>query len=297
MPIVTDTSGDLEKAIDAIADSYEGPEAINNLESSALPNKRAVIQAFNHIKPAIYLGFYSLRPLSRHNLRYSLSEHIYPAYEHLCAQINRAVTYELRAQRGVERPSNFAHTATVHLFDSLPKLRTQLDEDAAAAYEHDPAARSIEEIVFSYPTLEALTAHRVAHVLYQQGVPMIPRIIAEYAHSKTGIDINPGATIGRRFFIDHGTGVVIGETTEIGDDVKIYQGVTLGALSTSRTERDSDGNALKRHPTIEDRVTIYSGATILGGETVIGANSVIGGNVWLIKSLPPGSKVFGRARE
>src|SRR5690606_13671528 len=139
--------------------------------------------------------------------------------------------------------------------------------------------RSIEEVVFSYPVMEAITAHRIAHELYLKGVPIIPRIIAEYAHARTGIDINPGARIGRRFFIDHGTGVVIGETSIIGDDVKLYQGVTLGALSTRRSLCDTSGKLVKRHPTIEDRVTLYAGATILGGETVIGADSVIGGNV------------------
>jgi serine O-acetyltransferase len=161
-----------------------------------------------------------------------------------------------------------------------------------AAYEGDPAAKNVEEIVFSYPSLEAIVAYRIANRLYRAGVPMIPRIITEHAHSRTGVDINPGATIGERFFIDHGTGVVIGETTVIGNDVKIYQGVTLGALSVAN--RDEGG---KRHPTLEDDVTIYAGATILGGQTVIGKGSVIGGNVWLTKSVPAGSRVFGKARE
>jgi serine O-acetyltransferase len=154
----------------------------------------------------------------------------------------------------------------------------------------------VEEIVFSYPSIEAITAHRIAKVLYDAGVPMIPRIIAECAHQQTGIDINPGASIGRSFFIDHGTGVVIGETSTIGDRVKIYQGVTLGALSASRANLEANPGK-PRHPTIEDDVTIYSGATILGGDTVIGKGSVIGGNVWLVKSVPPGSKIFGRPRE
>jgi serine O-acetyltransferase len=165
-----------------------------------------------------------------------------------------------------------------------------------AAFHHDPAARSVEEVIFSYPALVAITAHRVAHVLHKIGVPMIPRIISEYAHSRTGIDINPGAEIGRRLFIDHGTGIVIGETAQIGEDVRLYQGVTLGALSTRREYTSSDGEPVKRHPTIEDRVTIYAGATILGGETVVGAESVIGGNVWLVRSVAPGSKIFGRPR-
>lgn len=297
MPRKSDTTGDLERAIDAVARSYDAPLEINNLESAAMPNKRAVIDAFNHLKPAIFLGYYSKRSLNRCNLRYALSEHLYPAYEHLSLQIERACTYEERAGRCPGRPAGFAHDAALGLLNDLPRLREQLNEDAVAAYQNDPAARSVEEVVFSYPAMEAITAHRIAHELYKQNVPIIPRIMAEYAHSRTGIDINPGARIGRRFFIDHGTGVVVGETSILGDDVKMYQGVTLGALSTHRSVCDNSGNLVKRHPTIEDGVTLYAGATILGGETVIGAGSVIGGNVWLTRSVPPGSKIFGRAKE
>lgn len=293
----SDDPNALERAIDAVARSYEAPYEINNLESAAMPNKRSVIEAFNHLKPAIFLGYYSKRSLNRGNLRYALSEHLYPAYEHLAAQIERACTYEQSAGRCPGRPPGFAQDAALALIQDLPRLRELLNEDALAAYHNDPAARSVEEVVFSYPAMEAITAHRIAHELYRKNVPIIPRIIAEHAHGATGIDINPGARIGRRFFIDHGTGVVIGETSVIGDDVRLYQGVTLGALSTTRALCDNAGNLVKRHPTIEDRVTIYAGATILGGETVIGADSVIGGNVWLTRSVPPGSKIFGRARE
>jgi serine O-acetyltransferase len=296
MTVITNHTGELEDAIDAILESYEPNLAINNLESAALPNRRAVIEAFEHLAPIIYLGFYSLRPLSRSNLRYSLSEHVYPAYERLCEQIHRAVSYEERAGRMDAESVEFAHQAAISLFYQLPALRETLNEDAMVAYQLDPAARSVEEVVFSYPTLVAITAHRIAHVLYQGGVPMIPRILSEYAHSRTGIDINPGAKIGRRLFIDHGTGVVVGETAEIGDDVRLYQGVTLGALSSRRLSTSVDAGRQKRHPTIEDRVTVYAGATILGGETVVGADSVIGGNVWLVRSVPPGSKIFGRPR-
>jgi len=242
------------------------------------------------------MGFYSTRPLSPKNLRYSVSEHVYPAYERLCEQIHRAITYEKNHARITTDAEAFAHGAAMRLFHQIPDLREMLNEDAVTAYELDPAARSVEEVVFSYPTLEAITAHRVAHVLKQAGVPMIPRIISEYAHSRTGIDIHPAAQIGRRLFVDHGTGVVVGETAKIGNDVKLYQGVTLGALSTKRDAGNAPGEVQKRHPTIEDGVTIYSGATILGGETVIGAGSIVGGNVWLVKSVPPGSKIFGRPR-
>jgi serine O-acetyltransferase len=290
-------SRDLELAIDAVASSYDGPEDINNLESAALPNKRATIEAFNHLKPAVFLGFFSLRSLDRQNLRHSLSEHLYPAYEILVEQIDRAVTYEERMGLRPPREEGWCHKMVLALFNKLPELRLTLHSDVVAAYEGDPAAKSYEEIVFSYPAIAAITAHRIAHVLFDEGVPMLPRIISEHAHGATGIDIHPGAKIGERFFIDHGTGVVIGETAEIGRNVKVYQGVTLGALSTRRSDYQAKHLPNKRHPTIEDDVTIYSGATILGGETVIGRGSVIGGNVWVVNSVPPGTKLFGRAKE
>lgn len=283
---------ELEATIDGVVASYDGTEEINNLESAALPSKRAVIEAFLHLRPVIYMGFYSTRPLSRDNLRYSVSEHLYPAYEILVEQIARAVTYDERFHTAVHRPDGWNEEVVLRLFQRLPVVRRLLNSDVIAAFEGDPAAKSIEEVVFSYPVIHAITAHRVAHVLHQERVPMIPRILCEYAHSETGIDIHAGAEIGERFFIDHGTGVVIGETSTIGRNVKIYQGVTLGALSVKR-----EGAGEKRHPTIEDDVTIYAGATILGGDTVIGKGSVIGGNVWITNSVPPGSKIFGRARE
>jgi serine O-acetyltransferase len=173
----------------------------------------------------------------------------------------------------------------------MPQLRVLLASDIQAAYEGDPAAKSFDEIIFSYPGLFAITVYRIANQLHHQGIPLIPRIMTEYAHGKTGIDIHPGARIGESFFIDHGTGVVIGETTIIGERVRLYQGVTLGALSLGREEVDTLRNQ-KRHPTIEDDVIIYANATVLGGKTVIGARSVIGGNVWLTDSVPPDTEVF-----
>ncbi|HLV68753.1 MAG TPA: serine O-acetyltransferase EpsC [Polyangiaceae bacterium] len=286
---------ELEAAIDQVVASYDGPEEINSLDTAALPNKRAVIEAYGHLKPAIYMGFFSQRSLDRDNLRYAVSEHLYPAYEGLVEQIARALVYEERFHGRPPR-SGFAEDVVLALLRRLPEIRRTLNADIVAAFEGDPAAKSMEEIVFSYPAVEAITAYRIAHELYASGVPIVPRIISEYAHSQTGVDIHPGATIGPRFFLDHGTGVVIGETSLIGKNVKIYQGVTLGALSTRRTDL-RDPRSVKRHPTLEDDVTIYAGATILGGETVIGKGSVIGGNVWLTHSVPPGSKIFGRARE
>ena len=287
---------ELELAIDEVAESYLSPLEINNLESAALPNRRAVIEAFNLLTPVLYMGFYSTRALNKDNLRYSVSEHIYPAHEILVEQISRAVTYEERAGRiKGERHAGWSEEVVLRLLHNLPNLRRSLNADVLAAYEGDPAAKSIEEVVFSYPTIRAITAYRLAHELYLEKVPMIPRIISEYAHGESGIDLHAGASIGERLFVDHGTGVVVGETSVIGRNVKIYQGVTLGALSTRRPQRGPNGEPEKRHPTIEDNVTLYSGATILGGDTVIGEGSVIGGNVFLTRSVPPGTKIMIQA--
>jgi serine O-acetyltransferase len=284
---------ELEAAIDGVVASYTGELEIDNLESAALPNKRAVIEALEHIKSALFVGFYATHALQRDNLRQAIAEHLYAAHHLLVDQIERALTYDHWMGR-TERilPAGSGEDVVLALFKDIPELRRLVNADVRAAYAGDPAARNVEEIVFSYPSIEAIVAYRIAHRLARAGVPIIPRILTEHAHSRTGIDIHPSAQIGERFFIDHGTGVVIGETTVIGNDVKLYQGVTLGALSVSRRDDNQ-----KRHPTIEDGVTIYAGATILGGETVIGAGSIIGGNVWLTRSVPPGSKIFYRARD
>lgn len=285
----------LELAVEAVVQSYDGPEEINNLESAALPNRRAVIEGYQLLLPALYMGYYSTRPLHRGNLRYRVSESLYPAFELLVEQIRRAVTYQRRNDSGLDDGRAWSEQAVLSLFERLPELRRLLNSDAVAAYDGDPSVRQIEEVVFSMPGLRATTAHRVAHALFELGVPMIPRIIAEFAHSETGIDIHPGASIGHSFFIDHGTGLVIGETTVVGNNVKLYQGVTLGALSVSRRSAYASGLPNKRHPTLEDDVTVYSGAKILGGRTVIGRGSTIGANAWLMDSVPPGSKIMGRA--
>jgi len=283
----------LEVVIDEVVASYSGKLAIDNLESAALPNKRAVVEAMEHLKPVLFMGYYSTQTLTQDNLRQAIAEHLYAAHRILVEQIDRALTYDHWMGRSDKRlPTGCSEDVVLALLGKLPEIRRLLDGDVQAAFAGDPAAHSIEEIVFSYPAIEAITAYRIAHQLHLTGVPMIPRIITEQAHARTGIDISPGARIGERLFIDHGTGVVIGETAVIGDDVKLYQGVTLGALSVRKSEQTT-----KRHPTIEDHVTIYAGATILGGDTVVGAGSVIGGNVWLVESVSPGSRVFGRAKQ
>jgi serine O-acetyltransferase len=283
---------ELDEAIDGVFASYTGRLEIDNLESAALPNKRAITEAIDRLKHVLFMGFYSTRALTLGNLRQGLAEHMYAAHAVLVEQIERALTYEHWMGRSDRKlPAGAGEEVVLSLFRALPELRRLVNADVRAAYDGDPAAKNIEEIVFSYPSIEAIVAYRLAHRLFLAGVPMIPRIITEHAHARTGIDISPGAQIGERFFIDHGTGVVIGETSVFGNDVKLYQGVTLGALSIPNREETG-----KRHPTVEDGVTIYAGATILGGETVIGAGSVIGGNVWLTRSVPPGSRVFGHAR-
>ncbi len=279
--------------LDALVESYADDLPINSLETYALPNRRAVIEAFSHIQHLLFLGFFSTRPLERATLRLALAEHLLPARQLLTEQIRRACNWQERDKPAItRRPCTFCHETTENFLAELPELRRLLFEDVQAIYEKDPAASSIEEVVFSYPGVMAMTAHRIAHLWHKAGVPMLPRILSEYAHTRTGIDIHPAAEIGKRFFIDHGTGTVIGATSVIGENVTLYHGVTLGALSVGpHTPKDVNGSS-KRHPTIEDNVTIYAGSTILGGETVVGHDSVIGGNVWLLRSVPPNSKIY-----
>jgi len=282
----------LEEVIDAVTESYGEGRSIDSLESPALPNQRLIVDSLWHLMHVVYMGFYSTRQLSSVNLRQSIGEHLYRAFETLSGQIARAVVYG--RQKGGEPTAadlEWSEKTLVDVFGCIPDIRASLSLDVEAAFEGDPAAKSIEEIIFSYPAVHAVTVYRIAHEFYRGNVPLIPRIMTESAHGRTGIDIHPGATIGKRFFIDHGTGVVIGETTEIGDNVKIYQGVTLGALSLPRDAGGALIRESKRHPTLDDDVTIYAGATILGGDTVIGKGSTIGGNVWITESVPPGTRV------
>lgn len=287
--MATQHTGELEDVIGKVADSYAEGRLIDSLSSAQLPNKRQVIEALNHLKAAMYLGYYATGPLDPDKLRYAVSSHLYPAHEILVEQIRRAASYEGFRTTGTPNEPDWPARVTIDFLRTVPTLRTLLSKDVLAAFQGDPAANSVEEVIFSYPSIEAVTVHRIAHELYRRRVPMLPRIMSEHAHSCSGIDIHPGAEIGESFFIDHGTGVVIGETSTIGKHVKIYQGVTLGALSLERGGAANRGT--KRHPTIEDHVTIYAGATILGGDTVIGAHSVVGGNVWLVHSVEPNSRI------
>lgn len=257
-----------------------------------MPNSRKVVEALRHLVHVMYMGFYSTRTLTGSNLRHYIGEHLYEAFEILVEQVARVVVYR-RLGGGEPETQDLEwsdHAVTV-VFSKLAGVREMLHLDVEAAYHGDPAATNVEEVIFSYPAIEAITVYRIAHEFYTHEVPLIPRIMTEHAHSATGIDIHPGAVIGRSFFIDHGTGVVVGETSTIGDNVKIYQGVTLGALSIPRDRAVDEIRGSKRHPTIEEGVTIYAGATILGGDTVVGAGSIVGGNVWLTKSVAPKTRV------
>ncbi len=285
----------LESVLDALVDSYADDTPLNSLETHALPNRQAVVQAFKHLLHVLYLGYFSTRQLSQQTLRMSLAEHLLPASEILCTQISRATAWADRGQPNADRRCDeWCQEKVRHFLGELPRIRELLRGDVEAAFANDPSAESIEDVVFSYPSVFAITAYRLAHVLYNADIPMLPRILTEHAHTRTGIDINPGATIGKRFFIDHGTGVVIGNTAVIGDDVKLYQGVTLGAHSVRGDVERRRRHVVKRHPTLENGVTVYAGSTILGGDTIIGEGSLVGGNVWLTASVAPNSRVFYR---
>jgi serine O-acetyltransferase len=286
----------LREGIPAIVEhlvrSCNTEECFDHVDLEPLPSKEAVIEIVDLASRILYPGYFTRMRIDKVNLAYYFGQEATLFFEALSEQITLAMRHECRRHNMVcinceERGQEIA----LHFLNELPRLRTLLAKDIRAAHEGDPAAKSYDEIIFSYPGLFAITVYRVAHELHKQKVSLIPRIMTEYAHSKSGIDIHPGADIGESFFIDHGTGVVIGETTKIGDRVRLYQGVTLGALSLPKDAVERLRYE-RRHPTIEDDVIIYAGVTILGGETVIGARSVIGGNVWLTSSVPPDTKVF-----
>jgi len=268
----------------------------------SLPNKDRVVEALLLLGEAIFPGRMSSEIIGPGQLESYVEEHISRVHRLLSTDIARAIplrwTGRYAVVSGVERTVDNiqaeADQISIELIRRLPVIRQMLMKDVEASYNGDPAALSFAEVLVAYPGVAAITSHRIAHELYRLDVPVVPRLMSEHTHSKTGIDIHPGAKIGESFFIDHGTGVVIGETTEIGNRVKLYQGVTLGAKSFPLDEHGNPVKNVKRHPTIEDDIVIYSGATILGGDTVIGTGSVVGGNVFLLKSVPPGSTVLQR---
>jgi serine O-acetyltransferase len=280
----------LDSIVEKILDSYRELGGINHIEGPNLPSRQSVEHILGELESLVFPGFREEESLELARIRYAIGEKVVSISRALTVEVEKSLRYTCRVMNDCDRHQDCkgeAEEIVYALLQAIPDIRCRVSKDVGAADRGDPAARSKEEVILSYPGVEAILVHRIAHELWVRDVAMIPRMMSELVHGQTGIDIHPGAAIGESFFIDHGTGVVIGETTVIGNNVKLYQGVTLGALSVQKELANK-----KRHPTIEDGVTIYAGATILGGETVVGQGSIIGGNVWLTESVPPGSRIY-----
>lgn len=287
----------LPELTDQIVQTYTAQNTITHIGHCPLPSSDTIVEIIESLKDILYPGYRRRDGLHMGNITYHVGDVIDRLHDQLTEQIARALRHDAGKDFtcGPQQRADFealGQAKAVGFLKQLPEVRETLAMDVRAAYDGDPACKSLDEVIFCYPGLEAVTVYRLAHRLYELQVPLIPRIMTEWAHSRTGIDIHPGAQIGKYFFIDHGTGVVIGETTHIGDWVKLYQGVTLGALSFAT---DPDGNLVrgtKRHPTIEDHVVIYANATVLGGRTIIGHDAVIGSSVWITSSVAPHTTVI-----
>ena len=279
---------------DQLVSSYARVGGINHLDGKNLPSKSAIASITVDLLFLLFPGFFEEKSIHSLEIKAKTSSLMEPVLFRLQEEIYKSLEYSQPASYPRKNLRNAAHGITLDFLGSLPRIREVLKTDTEAAYEGDPAALSKEEIIVAYPFIEAIAVQRLAHELYLKQIALIPRIMTEWAHSRTGIDLHPGATIGSHFFIDHGTGTVVGETCQIGNHVKMYHGVTLGARSTAGGQQL---RGQKRHPTIEDDVTIYPGATILGGETVVGSGSTIGGNVFLMHSVPTNSLVINAAVE
>ena len=277
----------LHEITEAIVATYTECNHINHLGHRPLPSRDAVIEILADLVEILFPGFARRQNLHMGNVEYHVGDLIDGLHDKLTQQIARTIRHDHDPQTGALDIEALAQQKTIELLTKLPELRYVLEQDAESAFLGDPAAKSHHEIVFCYPGLEAITVYRIAHELLLLGVPLIPRMMTEHAHSKTGIDIHPGARIGPGFFIDHGTGVVIGETCDIGKNVKLYQGVTLGALRFTRYAAGNIIRGMKRHPTLEDDVVVYANATILGGDSVIGHHAVVGSSVWLTHGVDP----------
>ncbi|MDR0584262.1 MAG: serine acetyltransferase [Treponema sp.] len=282
----------LYKSVDSLLETYGSFGMVNHSAGANLPGRESIAAIVRGLDELIFPGFLENQGLDHSNLRLITAEKINRLARELIRETEKSLAFSARSGSlscGNEGCHAAAELIVESFFEELPALRRSLSLDMEAAFRGDPAAKSFEEVILSYPGFQAITVHRLAHFFWKAQVPLIPRMMSELIHGSTGIDIHPGAEIGESFFIDHGTGVVIGETTIIGKNVKLYQGVTLGALSVKKEE-----GGRKRHPTIEDDTTIYSNATILGGDTIIGRGSIIGGNVWLTESVPAGTVVYNR---
>jgi len=287
--------GGLTEVVDALVEGYRADGRAQFINKRFIPSRGEIIEVVRTLLQVFYPGYFGRQDLTDENVSWHVGAALHTLREKLCAQVEMCLCYGSESgdhrQPDVPRCRNHGRMVADRFLATLPALRQRLVLDVQAALDGDPAASGHDEIILAYPGLLAITVYRVAHELYRLGVPLMPRIMTEWAHGKTGADIHPGADIGDSFFIDHATGVVIGETTRIGARVKLYQGVTLGALSMPR---DAQGNLIrgtKRHPTVEDDVTIYANATVLGGETVIGRGAVVGGSVFITRSVPEGYRV------
>lgn len=286
---MADDAVNFQSLVQAIVASYQAEPRTRHVDAGHLPNRDAVVELLGLLRELLFPGYFGKQNLSNATLAYHVGDLIGTIRDRLFAQVRSAIRHQA-TRRGEECPSCDATAEAIvqEFLGTLPALRATLATDVQAAFDGDPAAGDTDEIIFSYPGLFAISVYRIAHELHKAQVPLIPRIMTEHAHNLTGIDIHPGATIGEYFFIDHGTGVVIGETTVIGQRVKLYQGVTLGALST-RGGQTLRGK--KRHPTLENEVTVYPGASILGGETTIGEGATITSNAFVTQSVPPHTRV------
>ena len=288
---MSDKKSAILRAAKGLTENYASEELFMPKSGRRLPNRSVIIDIVRDLKSIIFPGYFSTDTSATVFPEYYVGHRLNDLYDRLKNQIEIALLYHGEEP---EEAATHADRTTCGFFEQLPEIQRLLLTDVQAGFDGDPAAKSKEEIIFSYPGLFAIYVYRLAHVLYKEEIPFIPRVMSEYAHGRTGIDINPGATIGEYFFIDHGTGVVVGETTEIGNNVKLYQGVTLGALSTRMGQQLAN---VKRHPTIRDNVTIYSNSTVLGGETVVGENTIIGGNTFITESIPANTKVSAKSPE
>lgn len=280
------------RVADMIINHCDIGECFTHIDNDPIPSKSSVIDILKQFRRILFPGYFDNQRLDPVNFRYTIGQTAAALFDALAVQISHAIRHDCsRYHKACEHCEQTGHQVALEVLEETPRLRKKLAADVQAAFDNDPAAKSVDEVIFSYPGIFAIMVYRIAHELFVRNIPLLPRTMTEYAHSVTGIDIHPGAQIGARFVIDHGTGVVIGETTVIGNRVRIYQGVTLGALSLP-PDAVEELRTQKRHPTIEDDVIVYSGTTILGGETIIGARSVIGGNVWLTRSVEPDTTVF-----
>lgn len=277
-----------------IVATYARSGKINHLDHCPLPRYDEIVAAIHELNEIMFPGYRRREGLHHGNIGYYVGDLVDRLHDRLTTQIGRALRHDAGATSDCDSAEDFealGQAKTIQFLDQLPEIREILATDVQAAYDGDPACKTPAEVIFCYPGLEAITVYRLAHLLHELSIPFIPRMMSEWAHSRTGIDIHPGATIGRYFFIDHGTGVVVGETSHIGEHVKLYQGVTLGALSFPTDEDGQLVRGQKRHPTLEDGVVVYANATILGGRTVVGHHSVIGSSVWLTRTVAPHTTV------